>query len=70
MSTPARSEKALIEKLRRLPAHRIAEAEDFVDFLRSRENGDHHLGQAATKLSEASFAKVWGNTDESDYDRL
>lgn len=70
MSTPARSEKTLLEKIRRLPAHRVAEVEDFVDFLRSREDGDHELGQAVTKLSEAAFAKVWDNPDDADYDRL
>jgi hypothetical protein len=70
MSTPARSEKTLMDKIRRLPAHRIAEVEDFVDFLRSREDGDHPLGQAATKLSEPAFAKVWDNPDDADYDRI
>lgn len=70
MSTPARSEKTLLEKIRRLPAHRVAEVEDFVDFLRSREDGDPQLGQAVTKLSEAAFAKVWDNPDDADYDRL
>lgn len=70
MSTPARSEKTLIEKIRRLPAHRVAEVEDFVDFLRSREDGDRQLEHAATRLSEAAFAKVWDNPDDADYDQL
>lgn len=70
MSTPARSEKDLIEKIRRLPAHRIAEVEDFVDFLGAREDDDRSLGQAAAKLSEDAFAQVWDNPDDADYDRL
>ncbi len=70
MSTPARSEKDLIAKIRRLPPHRIAEVEDFVDFLRSREDADRALGQAVTKLTEAAFAKVWDNPDDADYDQL
>ena len=70
MSTPARSEKELIEKIRRLPAHRVAEVEDFVDFLRSRDDGDRQLGQAVAKVSEAAFAKVWDNPDDADYDQL
>lgn len=36
MSTPAPSMEHLIEKIRHLPADRIAEVEDFVDFLRER----------------------------------
>ena len=36
-SRHARRHKALIEKIEALPAERIAEIEDFVDFIRSRE---------------------------------
>jgi erythromycin esterase-like protein len=35
MSTP---HQALIDKIEQLPAQRVAEVEDFVDFLRSRED--------------------------------
>jgi hypothetical protein len=70
MSTPARPQKTLFDKIRQLPAHRVAEVEDFVDFLRSREDGDALLSQAAAKLSEAAFAKVWDNPDDADYDRI
>ena len=70
MPTPARSEKDLIAKIRRLPAHRVAEVEDFVDFLRSREDNDRALSQAATKLSEVAFAQTWDNPDDADYDQL
>lgn len=36
MSTPARHTQTLLEKIQSLPAERIAEVEDFVDFLRER----------------------------------
>lgn len=62
-------EQALIEKLKRLPPERIAEVEDFVDFLHSR---DEALGltRAATKASEPSFEAVWDNEDDAAYDQL
>jgi len=36
MSTPAQNPQALLEKIQSLPAERIAEVEDFVDFLKER----------------------------------
>lgn len=38
MSTSAPSMEHLIEKIRHLPAERMAEVEDFVDFLQQRAN--------------------------------
>lgn len=69
MADPKRSEASLIEKIRRLAPERIAEVEDFVDFLRLRDD-ERRVGGAATKLSEAAFARVWENPDDADYDRL
>lgn len=63
------TEQALIEKIRQLPPQRLAEVEDFVDFLRLRES-DQCLAQAAAKASEASFAAVWDNDEDAAYDRL
>lgn len=62
-------EPALIEKLKQLPPHKVAEVEDFVDFLRARED-DRRLTQVASKAAEASFAKVWDNDEDAAYDRL
>ncbi len=62
-------EQALIEKLRRLPAERIVEVEDFVDFLQSRDDA-RGLTHAAMKSSEAAFARVWNNEDDAAYDQL
>ena len=42
----ARIEQTILDKLRQLPPERLAEVEDFVDFLRTRE-GDRALTQAA-----------------------
>lgn len=36
MATPMRNAQALIEKIQSLPTERIAEVEDFVDFLKQR----------------------------------
>jgi hypothetical protein len=62
-------EEVLIKKIRALPPEKIAEVEDFVDFLRGR-NEYRLLTQAAPKLSENAFRKVWDNPDDADYDRL
>ncbi len=63
MSTHGR-EEALIDKLRALPPEKLAEVEDFVDFLRERDRDDH-LVQAALRLSEGSLARVWNNPDDA-----
>jgi hypothetical protein len=71
MSQPKRrgGEEELLAKIRTLPAERLAEVEDFVDFLRLRDE-EHRLAEAASKPSEAAFAKVWDHPDDADYDRL
>lgn len=63
------TEQVLIEKIRQLPPQRLAEVEDFVDFLRTREE-EQRLTQTAARASEASFAAVWDNDDDAVYDRL
>lgn len=63
------TEQVLIDKIRQLPPQRLAEVEDFVDFLRLREEGQC-LAQAAAKMSEGSFAAVWDNDDDAVYDRM
>ena len=62
-------EKAILEKLKALTPERITEVEDFVDFLRTRDD-ERKLTQAAGKLAEGSLRKVWGNPEDADYDRL
>ena len=62
-------EQALIEKLKRLPPERIAEVEDFVDFLQSRDQS-RTLTRSAMESSVATFATVWDNEDDAAYDKL
>jgi hypothetical protein len=71
MSQPKRrgGEEELLAKIRTLPPERVAEVEDFVDFLRLRDE-EQRLAEAASKLSEAAFAEVWDHPDDADYDRL
>jgi len=59
----------LIDKIRALPPEKVVEVEDFVDFLRLRDE-DRRLARAATKLSESAFGQVWDNSADADYDRL
>ncbi|MCU0291023.1 MAG: hypothetical protein MUF10_03405 [Thermoanaerobaculaceae bacterium] len=59
----------LVSKLRTLPPEKLVEVEDFVDFLRVRDD-DRHLVTAAARLSEAAFAAVWDNPDDAAYDQL
>lgn len=47
------SAQALIEKIRQLPPQRLAEVEDFVDFLRTREEraaAGARLGESLARL--------------------
>ena len=48
---------------------RVAEVEDFVDFLRARAE-ERRLVDAASRLSEPSLQEVWDNPDDAEYDRL
>ena len=63
--------KALVEKISALPIERIAEVEDFVDFLRLRDQ-DHALSRAAAAAaaSAPAFAAVWENPEDDVYDAL
>ena len=53
--------KTLIEKIEALPAERIAEIEDFVDFIRSREQEQSLTATAAAAAASVpAFAAVCG----------
>jgi hypothetical protein len=58
----------LTDKIRNLPPEKVAEVEDFVDFLAQRD--ERRLTRAAAKLSEKAFRKVWDNPRDAAYDRL
>lgn len=57
------------EKLSQLAPDRLAEVEDFIDFLRERDQ-DRRLRRDYAQASEKSFAKVWDNDEDAVYDRL
>ena len=60
---------ALIEKLTHLSPERQAEVDDFIEFLRQRDQAQL-LGKDYAQASEAAFAKVWENDDDALYDKL
>ena len=63
------NEQALLEKLKALPPERVAEVEDFVDFLRTRGDAQQ-LTRTAASAAEPGLKKVWDNPDDAAYERL
>ena len=63
------SAQTLIEKIRTLPPERLGEVEDFVDFIRMREQ-QRDLTRAAAEASAPAFAAVWDNPDDGAYDAI
>ena len=63
------TDQGLLEKIKQLPPQRMAEVEDFNDFLRQRE-ATSQLSRAAAKVSEPSLSAVWDNDDDAAYDQL
>jgi hypothetical protein len=61
--------ETLIEKIQALPAERIAEVEDFVDFIRLREE-ERALTRGAAAASAPAFARIWNNREDDVYDAL
>jgi hypothetical protein len=54
-------QQTLIQKLQKLPAQRLAEVEDFVEFLSVREaraNAGARLGESLAKLDAANLPPV------------
>ncbi len=62
-------EVVLMEKIQALPPERVHEVEDFVDFLKLRDE-DRQLIREAARLSEKTFRDVWDNPEDAAYDRL
>ena len=69
MHARSEREQALLTKIRDLTDSRVAEVEDFVDFLRARDE-HRELIDAATRLSEPALAAVWDNSDDDVYNDL
>ncbi len=55
-----------MKKIEALPAERVDEVEDFVDFIATRAHG-RALVRAAMQASEPVFAKVWDNPEDDIY---
>jgi len=61
--------RTLIEKIEALPAERITEVEDFVEFLRIRGQ-ERALTRGATAASTPAFAEAWSKPEDDVYDAL
>ena len=61
--------KILIEKIHALSPERLAEVDDFVEFLRLKEQ-QLLLKNSAAKISEPIFTKIWDNSDDEAYDAI
>ena len=59
----------LMRKIESLPPERVVEVEDFVDFIRLREQ-ERLATKAVTAASEPSFAAFWSNPEDDAYDAL
>lgn len=59
----------VVEKLEHLSAERLAEVDDFIDFLHQRDQ-DKRLRHDFAQASEAAFSKIWDNDDDAIYDAL
>lgn len=57
------------EKLKHLAPERLAEVEDFIDFLRERDQ-DRCRRRDYAQSSAAAFARVWDNDEDAVYDEL
>ena len=66
---PKHSEEELLKKIKGLPPDKVAQVEDFIDFLNQGDE-DRSVTQSATELSEAAFQSAWDNPDDAEYDRL
>jgi len=65
----ATARELLFEKIERLPPARVAEVEDFVDFLATRDT-DRELTHAVTAAAAPAFAKVWDNPEDDAYNDI
>ncbi len=61
--------ETLIHKISALPLERIAEVEDFVDFIGHRKQ-ERSLSRAAARASATAFGAVWDNLEDDVYDAL
>jgi hypothetical protein len=60
---------ALTEKIQSLQPEQVVEVEDFIEFLRLR-NQDRELTRTVAAASVPAFEKVWANPEDDAYDAL
>ncbi len=61
--------QALMEKIQTLPPERIAEIEDFVEFIAAREQ-QQSLTRAAAITSAPAFEAIWDNPEDDAYNAI
>jgi len=59
----------VIIKLQYLSPERLAEVDDFIDFLQKRDQ-EKALNQDFAAAANAAFQKIWDNEDDAIYDNL
>lgn len=69
MSVPIQQIEQVAHKLQTLSQERITEVEDFIDFLKQRDE-DLQLTRRTMKLTEPLLASLWNNTEDAEYDQL
>ena len=65
--------EALIRKIGALPVARVAEVEDFVDFIGQRESdiaSGRALRTATRDATAPALARIWNNPEDDVYDAL
>jgi hypothetical protein len=59
----------LSEKIQTLSAEQITEVEEFVEFLRHREQ-DRELARSAATVTSPALEAIWNNPEDDVYDAL
>jgi hypothetical protein len=58
-----------IEKIKSLPPDRLAEVEDFVDLIRTRDR-ERTVTRETAATSVFAFAAIWSNPEDDVYDAI
>jgi hypothetical protein len=61
--------RQVIQKLEHLSPEKLAEVEDFIDFLRQK-SAESLLRKDFAQGAEGSFHRVWDNDEDAVYDKL
>jgi len=59
----------LSEKIQTLSAEQISEVEDFIEFLRFRDQ-ERELVRSVAAVSTPAFESIWNNPEDDVYDAL